>query len=87
MLRYLEKARELLRANSGRFEINSCYLQMIQHYIEADSAEKLCELERSEFDRVCERRKLRVYVRKSKVIKRSRYVNVGRMNVRLNDNR
>ena len=46
----------------------------------ADSEEKLSRLV-SELGSVCERRRLRVNVGKSKVI---RYVNVGRMNVRLN---
>ena len=48
-----------------------------------DSEEKWCRLV-SEFGRVCERRKLRVNVGKSKVMRCSRYVNVGRMHVRLN---
>ena len=39
----------------------------------ADSKEKLCRLV-SEFGRVCERRKLRVNVCKSKVIWYSRYI-------------
>ena len=38
----------------------------------------------SEFGRVCERRKLRVNVGKSKVMKCSRYGNEGRMHVILN---
>ena len=38
----------------------------------------------SEFGRVCERRKLRVNVGKSNVIRCSRYVNGGRTYVRLN---
>ena len=38
----------------------------------ADSEEKLCRLV-SEFGRVCERRKLRVNVGKSKVMRCSRY--------------
>ena len=48
----------------------------------ADS-EKLCRLV-SEFGRVCERRKLRVNVDKSKVMRYSRYGNGGRMQVLLN---
>ena len=40
----------------------------------ADSEEKLCRLV-SEFGKVCERRKLRVTVGKSKVIRCSRYGN------------
>ena len=42
----------------------------------ADSEEKLCRLA-SEFDRVCERRKFRVNVGKSKVMRCSRYGNGG----------
>ena len=45
--------------------------------------EKLCRL-MSEFGRVCERRKLRVNVGKSKVMRCSRYGNGGCMHVRLN---
>ena len=50
----------------------------------ADSEEKFCRLV-SEFGRVCERRKLRVNVCKSKVMRCSRYGNGGRMHVILND--
>ena len=50
----------------------------------ADSKENLCRLV-SEFDRTCERRKLRVNVGKSKVMRYSRYGNLGRMHARLND--
>ena len=39
----------------------------------------------SEFGSVCERRKLRVNVGKSKVLRCSRYGNEGRMHVILND--
>ena len=49
----------------------------------ADSEEKFCRLV-SEFGRVCERRKLRVNVCKSKIIRCSRYGNGGRMHVILN---
>ena len=49
----------------------------------ADSEEKLCRL-LSEFGRVCERRKLRVNVGKSKIIRCSRYGNGYRMHVILN---
>ena len=48
----------------------------------ADS-EKLCRLV-SEFDRVCERRKFRVNVGKSKVMRCSRYGNGDRMHAILN---
>ena len=49
----------------------------------AHSEEKLCRLV-SEFGRVWERRKLRVNVGKSKVMRCSRYGNGGRMHVILN---
>ena len=49
----------------------------------ADSEEKLCRL-MSEFRRVCEKRKLRVNVGKSKVMRCSRYFNGSRMHVILN---
>ena len=49
----------------------------------ADSEEKLCRVVR-EFGRVCERRKLRVNVGKSKVMRCSRYGNGDRMHVILN---
>ena len=49
----------------------------------ADSEEKLRRLV-SEFVRVCERKKLRVNVGKSKVLTCSRYGNVDRMHVILN---
>ena len=49
----------------------------------ADSEEMFCRLV-SEFVKVCERRSLRVNVGKSKVMRCSRYVNMGRMHVRLN---
>ena len=49
----------------------------------ADSEDKLCRLV-SEFGRVCERKKLRVNVGKSKVMRCSRYGNGDRMHVILN---
>ena len=49
----------------------------------ADSEEKLCRLV-SAFGRVCERRKLRVNVGKSKVMRCSRDVDASRISVRLN---
>ena len=48
-----------------------------------DSEEKLSRLV-CEFGRVCERRKLRVNVDKSKVMRCSRYANGDRMHVILN---
>ena len=77
-VRVLGKGLELL---SGRFKINQL-LFADDAALVADS-QKLCRLV-SEFGRVCERRKLRVNVCKSKVTRYSRYVNVGRMHVILN---
>ena len=68
--------------NDGRFEINHL-LFADDTALVADSEQKLCRLV-SEFGRVCERRKLRVNVGKSKVMGCSRCVNEGRMYVRLN---
>ena len=73
---------ELLSANGGRFEKKQL-LFADDTALVADSEEKLCKLV-SEFGRVCERRKLRVNVGKSKVMRCSRYGNGGRMHVILN---
>ena len=70
---------ELLSANGGRFEINQL-LFADDTALVADSEEKLCRLV-SEFGRECERRKLRVNVGKSKVMRCSRYGNGDRMHV------
>ena len=75
------KGLERLRANGGKFEINQLLFANDAALV-ADSAKKLCFLA-SEFDRVCERIKLLVNIDKSKVMKCSRYVNVGRMDARL----
>ena len=77
----LGKGLELLvaGANGGRFEINQL-LFADDTALLADSTEKLCRLV-SEFGRVYKRRKLRVNVGKSKVMRCSRYGNVGRMHV------
>ena len=65
----------------GRFEINQL-LFSVDTALVADSA-KLCR-QVSEFGRVGERRKLRVNVGKSKVMRCSRYGNGGRMHMILN---
>ena len=71
-VRVLGKGLELLSAKGGRFEINQL-LFADDTALVADS-EKLCRLV-SEFGRVCERRKLRVNVGKSKVMRCSRFGN------------
>ena len=72
----------MLSANDGRFEINQL-LFADDTTLVADSEEKLFILV-SEFGRVCERRKLRVNVGMSKVMRCSRYGNGSRMHVILN---
>ena len=64
------------------FEINQL---LFADYAErvTDAEQKLCKLV-SVFGRAYERRKLRVNVCKSKVLRCSRYGNYGRMHARLN---
>ena len=76
------KGLELLSVNGGRFKINLMLFADDTTLVD-DSEEKLCRLV-SEFGRVCERRKLRVNVGKSKVMRCSRYGNGGRMHAILN---
>ena len=78
-VRVLGKGLELLSAIGSRFEINKL-LFADDTALVADSEEKLCRLV-SQFCRVCERRKLRVNVGESKVMRCSRYGNGGRMHV------
>ena len=80
--RVLGKGMKLPKANGGRFEIN-LRLFADDTALMADSEEKLCRLV-SEFGRICEIRKLRVNIGKSKVMRCSRYGNGGRMPVILN---
>ena len=78
----LGKGLELLSANGGRFEINKL-LFADNAALVADLEEKLCRLV-SEFGRICKRKKLRVNVGMSKVMRCSRYGNGGRIHVMLN---
>ena len=73
---------DLPSANGSKFEINQL-LFTDDTALVADSEEKMCRLV-SEFGRVCERRKLRVNVGKSKVMRCSKYGNGGRMHEILN---
>ena len=59
-----------MSSNGGRFEMNQL-LFADDTALMADSEENLCRLV-SEFGRVCERRKLRVNVGQSKVMRCSR---------------
>ena len=81
-VRVLGKGLELLSANGDRFEINQL-LFADNSALVADPEEKLCRLV-SEFGRVCERRKLRVNVGNSRVMRCSRYGNGDRMHAILN---
>ena len=81
-VRVLGKGLEVLSANGGRSEINRL-LFADDTALVADSEEKLGRLV-SEFGRIFERRKSRVNVGKSKVMRCSRYGNRDRMHVILN---
>ena len=80
-VRVLGKGLEPLSANGGRFEINP--LLFADDTAQVADSEKLGRLV-SEFGRVYERRKVRVTVGKSKVMRCSRYGNGDRMHVILN---
>ena len=84
-VRVHRKGLELLSVNGGRFVINQLLFANNTALV-ADSEEKLCRLV-SEFCRVYERRKLRMNVGKSKVMRCLRYGKGGRMHVILNDER
>ena len=81
-VRVLGKGLELLSVNGGRFEINQLLFADDTPLV-ADSEDRFCRLV-SEFGRVRERRKLRVNVGKSKVMRCSRSGNGDRMHVILN---
>ena len=81
-VRVLRKGLELLSANGYQLQINQL-LFADDTALVADSEEQLRRLV-SEFGRVCERRKLRVNVGKSRVMRCSSYGNGGRMHVILN---
>jgi hypothetical protein len=80
--RMLGKGLELVDEFGRTYEVNQL-LFADDTALVADSEEKLCRLVK-EFDSVCNRRKLRVNVSKSKVMRCSRDGMVGNLNVRLN---
>ena len=82
-VRVLGKWLELLSPNGARFEINQLLFAHDTALV-TDSEEKLCRLV-GDFGRVCERRKLRVNVGESEVMRCSMYGNGDRMHVILND--
>ena len=81
-VRVLGKGLELLSANGGGIELNQ-RLFADDTALVAGSEEKLCILV-SKIGRVCEKRKFRVNVGKSKITRCSRYGKGGRMHVILN---
>ena len=81
-VKVLGKGLELLSANGGMFNTNQLLFADDTGLV-ADSEEKLCRLV-NEFGRVCERRKLKVNVGKSKVMRCSRYGNGDQIHVILN---
>jgi hypothetical protein len=78
----LGRGLELLEANGRSWQLSQL-LFADDTALVADSEEKLCRLV-SEFGRVCERRKLRVNVGKSKVMRCSRTVDASKISVTLN---
>ena len=81
-VRVLGKGLEQLSANDVRLGISQL-LFADDPALVVDSEEKFCRLV-IDFSRVCERRKLRVNIGKSKVMRCSRYGNGSRMHVNLN---
>ena len=79
--RVFGKGVRLTDTNGNDWEMNQL-LFADDTVVMADSEEKLCQLV-SEFGRVCKRRKLRVNVGKSKVMRCSRYGSDARLNVML----
>ena len=73
---------KLVDGNDNEWELNQL-LFADDTVVVADSGRKLCQLV-TEFGRVCERRKLRVNVGKSKVMKCTRNEDGARLNVMLN---
>ena len=73
--------REMLRAEGGKFDTNQ--LSFADDTVLVADSEKLCRLV-CEHGRVCERRKLRVNVSKSEVMRCSSYRNIDRMDAILN---
>ena len=80
--RVMGRGLKLIDANANEWELNQL-LFADDTVVVADSEEKLNQLV-TEFGRVCERRKLRVNVDKSKVMRCTRNENVDRLNVMLN---
>ena len=80
--RALGRGLKLVDGNDNEWELNQL-LFADDTVVVADSERKLCQLV-TEFGRVCERRKLRVNVGKSKVMRCTRNEDGARLNVMLN---
>ena len=80
--RVLGRGLKLVDGNDNEWELNQL-LFADDTVVVADSERKLCQLV-TEFGRVCERRKLRVNVGKSKVMRCTRNEDGDRLNVMLN---
>ena len=80
--RVLSKGLQLVDGNDNEWELNQM-LFVDDTVVVADSERKLCQLV-TEFGRVCERRKLRVNVGKSKVMRCTRNEDGARLNAMLN---
>ena len=80
--RVLGRGLKLVDGNENEWELNQL-LFADDTVVVADSERKLCQLV-TEFGRVCERRKLRVNVGKSKVMRCTRSEDGARLNVMLN---
>ena len=82
--RVLGRRLKLVNGNDNEWDLNQ-FLFVDDTLVMADSERKLCQLV-TEFGRVCERRKLRVNVGKSKVMRCTRNEGGARLNVMLNGN-
>ena len=80
--RVLGRGLKLIDGNDNEWELNQL-LFADDTVLAADSERKLCQLV-TEFGRMCERRKLRVNVAKSKVMRCTRNEDGARLNVMLN---
>ena len=78
----LGRGLKLVDGNDNEWELNQL-LFADDTVVVADSERKLCQL-LTKFGRVCERRKLRVNVGKSKVMRCTRNEDGARLNVMLN---
>ena len=81
--RVLGRGLKLVDGNDNEWELNQLLFADDTVVVVADSERKLCQLV-TEFGRVCERRKLRVNVGKSKVMGCTRNEDGVRLNVMLN---